>query len=129
MLRIWLIRIDMTLCKLIAGFVLSAVIYWKPVPSDVPMQKSLGQGWTLIQNKYYIDEIYLWIVKYVQGTIARICEWFDIWILQRLGIGGLSVGTGLLGRTVRLLQTGSISGYAFFFGLGATVIIYYMVVR
>ncbi len=113
----------------VAGFVLSAVIYWKPVPSDAPMQKSLGQGWTLIQNKYYIDEIYLWIVKYVQGTIAAVCEWFDIWILQRLGIGGLSVSTGLLGRIVRLLQTGSISDYAFFFSIGVTVIIYYVVVR
>jgi len=113
----------------VAGFVLSAAIYWKPVPSDAPMQASLGGGWTLIQNKYYIDEIYLWIVKYVQGTIAAICEWFDIWILQRLGIGGLSVGTGLLGRTVRLLQTGSISDYAFFFSIGVTVIIYYVVVK
>ena len=43
---------------------------------------------------------------------------FDRWVLQRLGIGSLSVGTGLLGRTVRLLQTGSISGYAFLVGLG-----------
>ena len=68
-------------------------------------------------------------MKYVQGTIAAICEWFDRWILQRLGIGGLSVGTGLLGRTVRLLQTGQLSGYAFLFGLGVTVIIYYVVVR
>jgi tellurite resistance protein TehA-like permease len=54
---------------------------------------------------------------------------FDRWILQRLGIGGLSVGTGLLGRTTRLLQTGSISAYAFLIGLGVTVIIYYVVVR
>jgi tellurite resistance protein TehA-like permease len=65
----------------------------------------------------------------VQGTIANVCDVFDRWVIQRLGIGGLSVGTGLLGRTARLLQTGSISGYAFFFALGATVIIYYCVVR
>jgi hypothetical protein len=37
--------------------------------------------------------------------------------------------TSLLGRTVRLLQIGSISGYAFLVGLGVTVIIYYVVVR
>jgi len=65
----------------------------------------------------------------VQGTIAATCELFDRWILQRLGIGGLSFGTDLLGRTVRCLQTGSIPGYAFLFGLGITVIIYYVVVR
>ena len=113
----------------IAGFLLAAKIYWKPVPSDEPVKAVLGRVWTWIQNKFYFDELYLWIVKYVQGTIAMICEWFDRWILQRLGIGGLSVGTGLLGKTVRLLQTGSIQGYAFLFALGVTVIIYYVVVR
>jgi tellurite resistance protein TehA-like permease len=56
-------------------------------------------------------------------------EWFDLWILQRLGIGGLSLGTSLLGRTVRLLQTGNIGMYAFLFGLGVTLIIYWVVVR
>jgi len=111
------------------GFLLAATVYWKPEPSDAPVRTALGKIWTLVENKYYFDELYAWIVKYVQGTVATICDLFDRWILQRLGIGGLSVGTGLLGRTVRLLQTGSISGYAFLVGLGVTVIIYYVVVR
>jgi NADH-quinone oxidoreductase subunit L len=113
----------------LSGFLVSAIIYWKPVPSDAPVQASLGRIWTVLKNKYYFDEMYQWLVTYVQGTIAAICEWFDLWILQRLCIGGLSTGTGLLGRTVRLLQTGNISGYAFLFALGVTVIIYYVVVR
>jgi NADH-quinone oxidoreductase subunit L len=111
------------------GFVVAWLVYWKPEPSDAPVKSALGPIWTLVENKYYFDELYLWIVKYVQGTIATVCDLFDRWILQRLGIGGLSVGTGLLGRTVRLLQTGSISGYAFLVGLGVTVIIYYVVVK
>ncbi len=111
------------------GFLVAAKIYWKTEPSDAPVKAALGKLWTLVENKYYFDELYLWIVKYIQGTIATVCDVFDRWILQRLGIGGLSVGTGLLGRTVRLLQTGSLSGYAFLIGLGATVIIYYVVVR
>ncbi len=113
----------------LAGFLVAAKIYWKAEPSDTPVKAALGKLWTLVENKYYFDELYLWVVKYLQGTIATVCEWFDRWILQRLGIGGLSVGTGLLGKTVRLLQTGSVSGYAFLVGLGVTVIIYYVVVR
>ncbi len=113
----------------LAGFFVAAKIYWKPEPSDAPVKAALGKVWTFVENKYYFDELYSWIVKYVQGTIATVCDWFDRWILQRLGIGGLSVGTGLLGRTIRLLQTGSISGYAFLFALGVTVIIYYVVVK
>jgi NADH-quinone oxidoreductase subunit L len=113
----------------LAGFLVAAKIYLRAESSDAPVKAALGKIWTVVENKYYFDELYLWIVKYVQGTIANVSEWFDLWILQRLGIGGLSVGTGLIGRTVRLLQTGSISGYAFLVGLGVTVIIYYVVVR
>jgi NADH-quinone oxidoreductase subunit L len=113
----------------VLGFLLAANIYWKAEPSDEPVKSALGNAYTWIQNKFYFDEAYAWLVKYVQGAIAAICEWVDIWILQRLGIGGLSVGTGLLGRAVRLLQTGNIQSYAFLFGLGVTVIIYYVVVR
>jgi len=111
------------------GFLVAAKIYWKADPSDAPVRTALGELWTLVENKYYFDELYQWIIKYVQGTIAIVCDVFDRWVIQRLGIGGLSVGTGLLGRTVRHLQTGSISGYAFLIGLGATVIIYCVVVR
>ena len=117
------------ICVPLVGFLLAAAIYLKRDPSDAPVKRVLGPLWTLVENKYYFDEVYLWIVKYVQGTIATSCELFDRWILQRLGIGGLSFGTDLLGRTVRCLQTGSIPGYAFLFGLGLTVIIYYVVVR
>jgi NADH-quinone oxidoreductase subunit L len=113
----------------VAGFALAVKIYWRPEPSDEPVKAALGKAWVWIENKFYFDELYLWIVKYVQGAIAATCDLFDRWILQRLGIGGLSVGTGLLGKTVRLLQTGNIQAYAFLFGLGVTVIIYYVVVK
>ena len=82
-----------------------------------------------MENKYYFDELYAWLIKYVQGTIAAGCELFDRWILQRLGIGGLAGTTGMLGKKVRLFQTGNIQGYAFLFGLGVTLVIYYVVVR
>ncbi|MEI8315955.1 MAG: proton-conducting transporter membrane subunit, partial [Verrucomicrobiota bacterium] len=117
------------ICVPVVGFLLAAAIYLKREPSDAPVKRALGPVWTLVENKYYFDELYALIIKYVQGTIATACELFDRWILQKIGIGGLSGGTNLLGRTLRLLQTGSIPGYAFLFGLGVTVIIYYVVVK
>lgn len=113
----------------LVGFGLSALIYAKAEPSDAPVKRALGPVWTLVENKFYFDEMYLWLVRWVQGTIAMTCEWFDRWILQRVGIGGLAGGTSLAGRTLRLLQTGNIQSYAFFFGLGTVIIIYYVVVR
>jgi NADH-quinone oxidoreductase subunit L len=113
----------------VVGFLLSWRIYWRPDPSDAPVKATLGRVWTWVENKYYFDELYSWIVKYVQGTIATLCELFDRWVLQRFGIGGLAGATSVAGRTLRLLQTGNIQSYAFLFGLGVTVIIYYVVVK
>jgi NADH-quinone oxidoreductase subunit L len=112
-----------------AGFLLSGLIYLRPNASDEPVKSALGPVWTLVENKYYFDELYALIIKYVQGTIATLCELFDRWVLQRLGIGGLAGTTSLAGKTLRLLQTGNIQSYAFLFALGVTVIIYYVVVR
>jgi NADH-quinone oxidoreductase subunit L len=112
-----------------AGFLLSAKIYLKTNPSDAPVKAALGRAWTWVENKYYFDELYAWIIRYVQGTIATLCELFDRWVLQRLGIGGLAGTTSVAGKTLRLLQTGNIQSYAFLFGLGVTVIIYYVVVK
>jgi NADH-quinone oxidoreductase subunit L len=111
------------------GFLLSASIYLRPNVSDAPVKHALGWYWKLVENKYYFDEMYAWIIRYVQGTIATLCELFDRFILQRLGIGGLAGTTSMAGKTLRLLQTGNIQSYAFLFGLGVTVIIYYVVVR
>jgi len=124
----WLLTSGLLVVPLL-GFLVAAKVYWRPDPSDAPVKAALGKLWTWVENKYYFDELYAWIVKHIQGTIATACDLFDLWILQRLGIGGLSAGTGLLGKTVRLLQTGSIPGYAFLVSLGVTVIIYYVVVR
>ena len=54
---------------------------------------------------------------------------FSRGMLQRLGIGGLAGTTSVAGKALRLLQTGNIQSYAFLFGLGVTVIIYYVVVK
>ncbi len=117
------------ICVPLIRFLLAAMIYWRAEPSDQPVKLVLGRFWTLVENKYYIDEIYGWLIRYVQGSIASGCELFDRWILQRLGIGGLAGTTGMLGKTLRLLQTGSVQGYAFLFAAGVVLIIYYVVVR
>jgi len=113
----------------LAGFAVSASVYAKTAPNDAPVRKALGPLWTWIEDKFYFDELYLWLVQHVQGAMAAMCEWFDRWILQRLGIGGLTSTVNLAGKTLRLVQTGNIQSYVFLFGLGVVVILYYVVVR
>lgn len=110
------------------GFFLSSLLYLKKEPTDAPLKKALGPLYTVMYNKFYFDELYALIVKYIQGGIATVCELFDLYILQRLMIGGLSVSTSMLGKTVRLIQTGNLRTYAFVFGIGLTLLLYLVVI-
>jgi len=108
-----------------AGFLVSGLLYWRGAASDEPLHKALGPLYRAARNKFYFDEFYLGLVKYVQGSIAALCEFFDRWILQGLAVGGLAWGTGLVGRSLRLLQTGQVRFYAFLFGAGVVLIVYF----
>jgi NADH-quinone oxidoreductase subunit L len=81
----------------------------------------------ILANKFYVDEMYDRSLVGGQQVTARVVNWFDAWILDGLIIRGsayLSVG---LGEILRLFQTGSLQGYAFLFGLGGLLLIYFTI--
>ena len=112
-----------------------------------PLQPVLGPVWTVLRNKYYVDEFY-------QATIIRFALWLskvfykfdDLWVLDPIvdGVGklgrelaqvlrraidepivdGAVNGLGKLadfgGRGLRLIQTGRVQEYLLF---GVTVVL------
>ena len=83
----------------------------------------------LFKNKFYVDEIYGALIAGTQDLLARVCGWFDKWILDGVfvrGLSGLAWGSGF---GMRFLQFGNLQGYAFIFGLGVVALIYLMVFR
>lgn len=78
----------------------------------------------LFAKKFYFDEIYAWIVSYVQDTLAWILSAIDKGIIDGLTTrlpAGIARG---LGSWSRRLQGGSIQGYTFLFGLGVVILVY-----
>jgi len=81
----------------------------------------------VLAHKFYFDELYDYFLVGEQQLAARFLNWIDSWILDGLIIRGaayISVGVGEL---FRLLQTGSLQGYAFLFTLGSIVLIYFTI--
>ncbi|MGE4271529.1 MAG: NADH-quinone oxidoreductase subunit L [Desulfitobacterium sp.] len=77
----------------------------------------------LLKNKYYIDEIYLWFIhKVMDGIVAKVLYWFDLYIIDGI-VNGLAFLTRGSGRVLRKTTTGQLQTYAlvFFF---AVVVIY-----
>jgi NADH-quinone oxidoreductase subunit L len=82
----------------------------------------------LFRNRFYIDGIYdNFIVRYFQDAFAAIVHFFDELIINGLLVGGLSRGAASFGNLFRKVQSGELQGYAFAFGLGTILVIYFTV--
>jgi NADH-quinone oxidoreductase subunit L len=83
----------------------------------------------LFANKFYFDELYAELIRWTQDLLANISGWFDRWILDGVLVRGVSGGTWVTGFVLRFLQMGNLQGYAFIFGIGAIVLIYFVLAR
>ncbi|GAA5115736.1 NADH-quinone oxidoreductase subunit L [Luteolibacter yonseiensis] len=80
----------------------------------------------LFKNRFYIDGIYdNFIVRYFQDAFAAIIAFFDELLINGLLVGGLSRAAESTGNIFRKVQSGSLQGYAFAFGLGVILVVYF----
>ncbi len=82
-----------------------------------------------LRHKFYFDQLYNWLVRWSQELLARISAFIDRWIIDAGAVGGSSRGIWGLGAVLRLMQVGNLQAYAFLFGLGVVVLIYFAVFR
>jgi len=83
----------------------------------------------LIRHRFYIDEFYEWLIDRTQELLARIANFVDRWIIDAGVVRGASGGTFGIGSLLRLVQVGNLQAYAFLFGLGIVVLIYFTIFR
>jgi NADH-quinone oxidoreductase subunit L len=82
----------------------------------------------LLRERFYIDRIYdNYLVRYFQDAFAAIIHFFDELFINGLLVGGLSRGAASFGNLFRKIQSGQLQGYAFAFGLGVILVIYFTV--
>lgn len=84
----------------------------------------------LLRERFGIDWFYDQIlVKYGQNTFAAIVHFCDEFLINGLFVGGLSRSAAGLGQVFRRVQSGSLQGYAYTFGLGVVAVVYLTVFR
>ena len=100
------------------GIAIAWILYKKESGVPEKMAKSWGVLYTAAYNKFYFDEIYLFVTKkIIFNYISRPIAWFDRHIVD-----GFMVGIGLvtekISYQIKGMQSGQLQHYAFAFVAG-----------
>ncbi|QJE98757.1 NADH-quinone oxidoreductase subunit L [Luteolibacter luteus] len=80
------------------------------------------------RDRFKIDDLYdNVIVRYFQDAFAAIIHFFDEFLINGLIVGGSGRIAESFGGLFRRVQSGNLQGYAFAFGLGVILVIYFTV--
>jgi NADH-quinone oxidoreductase subunit L len=81
----------------------------------------------LFANKFYLDELYLGIVRLCQDFVGMTLDAVDRYLIEPVTVRLPALAAMGAGYVLRLFQVGNLQGYAFLFGLGAVVLIWLVV--
>ncbi len=101
------------------------------VNKEIPKQVRASLGWfgKLVENKYYVDEIYNAVIV---NPLRDLGGWFA-GTVDKGGLDGAVNGiagiTGWLGSQARRLQTGLVGLYALSILFGAVALLAWLVIR
>lgn len=123
--------ISLTVYSVIAGFLGIGISYYmyvvnRAVPEAIA--KALGGVYTLVYNKYFVDEAYdaALVNPLITGSRSVLWHGVDQGVIDNLvnGVGSQAQGVG---SWLRLLQSGNIRSYATWIALGSVALLIVMV--
>jgi len=136
----------------LSGILIAWLVYgMKPLKAEQPdpLRRWLGPVYTVLENKYYFDELYhlifirptMWLASFFylfdRGVIDRIVNWvgaFNRWPARTLrrwideyiidgAVNGVGLVTTWTGAVVRLIQTGQVQNYLLILLLSVVVLL------
>lgn len=106
----------------IIGISIATAMYLKPSATPDKLEKSLSGLHKSATNRFYIDEVYLFITKkIIFNNISRPIAWFDRNIIDAT-MDGFATTTNWVSARIKNVQSGQIQQYAYVFLLGALII-------
>jgi len=100
------------------GIGIAARLYYKESSRPGRAAKAVQGLYTFARNKFYIDEIYLFITKkIIFNGIGRPAAWIDKNIVDGL-MNGLAALTARISAAIKGAQSGKVQDYAWFFFIG-----------
>ena len=118
----WAVAIPSVLIGL-AGIAIAWILYKKPNNVPDKLATSLKSLYTWSYNKFYIDEVYLFITKkIIFNNISRPVAWFDRHVVDAT-MNGIAWVTNTVSDRIKGLQSGQLQKYGFVFVSGVLFLV------
>jgi NADH-quinone oxidoreductase subunit L len=99
----------------IIGISFAAYLYFKPSDKPEKLAQSLGAAFVWAKQKFYIDEIYLFVTKQILfNLVGRPAAWIDKNIVDGFYVLSALVTTEF-SNTIKGWQSGNVQSYAIYF--------------
>jgi NADH-quinone oxidoreductase subunit L len=123
-----LILMVVSVVTAVAGILFARMLYVQYPGAAAAFTSRLGGFYTLVYNKYYVDELYeRAIVRPGYAISDKIMfRLIDTGIIEGI-VNGVGIVARLFGATFRLLQSGVVRTYAFFMLIGFLYLVYALV--
>jgi len=107
----------------LAGITVAFILYGKESLASGKISDSLGSAYRIIYNKFYVDELYLFVTRgIIFRFISRPVAWFDRHIVDGT-MNGIAWIISVFSERIKGLQSGQLQHYALVFVSGALILI------
>ena len=112
----------------LSGILLAHTFYVRKPDAPAAVAARLGGIYTLVANKYYVDELYERAIVRPGYALADklMFRLIDAGLIEGV-VNGLGITARLLGAVTRLVQSGVVRTYAFFMLIGFLYLVYELV--
>jgi len=110
-----------SLVVLVFGMLVANTVY-SAAKAD-PLQARFVWLAKALRGRFWFDEMYQWLIDRVQENLAKLAETIDRRVIAGLMVRGTHGTTELVGRVLRLAQTGNLQTYAFWFAAGMALVL------
>jgi NADH-quinone oxidoreductase subunit L len=116
-----------SLGAVVVGLLLAILLYGGAKTDPLP--EKLGWVAEALRRRLYFDELYQATVIRANDLLATVADLVDRWVIAGLMVRGVHGSTELVGRALRLAQSGNLHTYAFLLVLGVVLLLYLVMGR
>lgn len=106
----------------LSGILLAWLIYQQEYIRAEEISRRFAPLYGLLSHKFYIDELYAWLIARLVDGGARLLEWVDLRVVNG-AVNGLANLTGWSGRTLRYTEDGQVQTYGLYLVAGLVIIL------